>query len=175
TVVPAPTETYERYYAVNLGAGASYVPAENGFFAAGLFDDYLRAEIQGTAWGSILSGNNGADSVIGDGANLKFTNTDDGSNNLVVMRLFITGATYERYYYGDLALDAAYIPTDEGLYTFASPVASIIAQYKNNGTWLSADRGAGNVGNSLAIGDGTNLRIFADYSAGEIVLMRWVL
>lgn len=175
----APAESYEWYYTADLAASAYYTPGVSGFFSAALETEDLETYLQGVGWQFIHSANRGSEAIIGDGTNLRYRNAD-GANarNIVVMRLTITGATFERYYSADIAADSFYTPSDEGLFSVAGESyddAQVHGEYNYNGSWWPIII-EGGYGISLLIGDGTNFRIHNDFgSPRTVVAMRYVL
>jgi len=180
--VTAPIETFERYHTVNLGAGAVYVPGDEGLFSAALADvSKLRLETQsGAGFIPVLTDVDGNNATIGDGTNFRYYNTDIGAHDFVVMRYYLTTATYERYYNANLGAGLSYTPADEGFFSMSAinVPSDAIVEYKFNAAWILwhsfNDPGAA-CGATLAIGDGTNMRVRVPGGLARwVVLMRTI-
>ena len=181
TLSEAPTPTYDRYYTADLAILATYTPAVAAIFSAAWERATCNVQLQGNAWTrcQLNEGSQfGVGVVVGDGTNLRFSNQDGSyANNIVIMRYVLSGGTYEREYYADLAGTTRYTPAVAGIFSLGTETVSASPKmynlYSGSTWWKTGDTSYTSAGGSSAIGDGTNLSVYnTSGAAKEICLMR---
>lgn len=170
TVIPGGTETIIRLSTGNLANGANYTPAVSGVFFSGMSAHYTcRVQYYSTAqaawWYCGYSANLGV-TGIGDGTKFRIINSGTGnSEDYIIFQHYYSLGTYERLRDTTLANGASYTPAVSGFFAVASDATyayNLRIQLLENGTWYDAMESGGSVSNeagTLAIGDGTNLRV----------------
>ena len=177
TLAAAPTPTYDRYYTTDLAVGAFYTPNVGALFSAAWErDDDCQPKALGNTWEMIFdtgSGEFGSSVIVGDGSRLRFYNFTT-QNNIVIMRYVVSGGTYEREYFTDLAGTTRYTPAVSGIFSLASESALDVTMqnlYSGSTWWESKSHNVGS--GASVIGDGTNFSVYnSSGSARQICLMR---
>lgn len=181
TVVPAGTETLEKYADAALAQFETYTPAASGIFYV---QGYLAMQMPfqyystgNTDWYFTENNDYYAGSGIGNGSQMRVRAKNAGE--YILFRQHYTLGTYERYYDDDIPATSSYTPAAGGIFAHGDEAGSVYAQvnFTTNG-WYQADDIAqpGVITVSILIGDGTNLRFYN--SAGEalrVVVMRAIL
>ncbi len=175
----AATETFERYLASALPAGNTYIPADEGIFSATMGTTWLHVDLRsGGTWYSALGIIRGNSSVVGEGASLRFRNSDTIFVEFLIFRHLMSTGTYEENQDVDLAGGAAYTPADGGFFSHTSEAMDVDCEHFNF-LWFSQwdyDSNGANDGVLLTIGDGTNLRYRnISGSARRLIVMRAVM
>ena len=170
---PGGVETITKYACAVIADNATYLPGDSGIFfngagAAGAskYCPQYYSDVAG-AWGTpnaIIEPGFVGFSAIGDGTNFRIQNESGGAAEYCLMRHYIDSGTYQRVMDENLAASTSYTPAVSGFFAdhqCDADISTVVIQIQyTTAGWLTAwEQDVTDRPISLAIGDGTNLRV----------------
>ena len=183
TVIPGGTETIEKYADATIANDATYTPAASGIFFSGGWSagsPHYTSQYYSTlaaTWYYVKGSSTGKGGVtsIGDGTNFRIKNMSGENREYCLMRHYYSLGTYERARDEHFAAGATWTPAVSGFFSDGAESSScwLELQFTTAGWKEACESGGTGAGETIAIGDGTNLRVRGElYNPRYHVTMR---